>query len=116
MDFVRPAFFAIALFAGITLAAPLKAQATATLKVTARVVNECTIYSKRELVKRARALNDPSLIRRCSKGVVSRVDQRRVKISQLRPRTPMPGGRSKKRISRRTAPGSADVVLFTVTY
>ncbi len=123
MVLVRPVSLVIALFASVFFVLPLKAQTSATLNVSARVVEECTIIakSKRELVKLARKLNDPSIIRRCSKGVVSRVHQRVVKVAKLQPpATPHPGaGRasiSKKHIVRSSASGDTDVVLVTVTY
>ena len=116
MAFVRYASLAIALSAGITLAAPLEAQTTATLNISARVVEECTVRSKRELVKLARKLNDPGLIRRCSQGVQSRVDQQVVKGANLQPLSAVPTRLSKQRVSRLTLAGKADVVLVTVTY
>ena len=118
-----PVSLAIALFAGIFLTLPLKAQTSATLNVSARVVEACTVIakSKRELVKLARKLNDPSIIRRCSKGVVSRVHQKVVKSARLQPRGVVPSSVSKasfskKRIARSRSSGDADVVLVTVTY
>jgi hypothetical protein len=88
------------------------------LNVTARVVQECTVTakSKRELVKLARKLRDPSIISRCSKGVVSRVDRQRVKVANLQPRTALPRTISRKRVDRSTIKGQTDVVLVTVTY
>ena len=110
---------AIALWVGVIfLAAPLEAQTSATLNVTARVVQECTVSakSKRELVKLARKLNDLSIIRRCSKGVVSRVDKKTTTITNLR--QPVSSSRkvTKKRVSRSTINGQTDVVLVTVSY
>ena len=116
MVVVRSLAVAIAFVAGIAFAAPLMAQPSATLNVSARVVEECTVKSKRELVKLARKLNDPGLIRRCSKGVVSRVDQKVVKIAKLRPRSAASRNVSRKRVVRSTVGGQADVVLVTVTY
>lgn len=116
MVVVRSAAIAIAFLAGATLAAPLEAQTSATLRVSVRVVEECTVLSKRELVKLARRLNDPSLIRRCSKGVVSRVNQRVVDITSLQPNVSVPSTTSRKRVVRSTKNGKADVVLVTVTY
>ncbi len=123
MVLVRPVSLVIALFASVFFVLPLKAQTSATLNVSARVVEECTVIakSKRELVKLARKLNDPSIIRRCSKGVVSRVNQRVMKIAKLQP--PVSSASSvgktsisKKRFVRSSASGDADVVLVTVTY
>ena len=120
MVFIRSAVLTVPLLVGIALAAPLKAQTTATLTVSVRVVEECTATSKRELVRLARKLNDPGLIRRCSKGVVSRVNQRVVKVANIQPPAPGFGAGSrqisKKRVLRSTINGEADVVLVTVTY
>ena len=123
MVFFRPVSLAAALFAGIFLALPLKAQTSATLNVSARVIEACTVIAKnkRELVKLARKLNDLSIIRRCSKGVVSRVNQKVVKSANLQPRGagPFSAGKtnvSKKRIVRSSPSGDTDVVLVTVTY
>ncbi len=120
MVFIRSAALTVPLLVGIALAAPLKAQTTATLTVSVRVVEECTATSKRELVRLARKLNDPGLIRRCSKGVVSRVNQRVVKVANIQPSAPGFGASnrqvSKKRVLRSTINGAADVVLVTVTY
>ncbi|MGI9487659.1 MAG: hypothetical protein ACR2RF_17625 [Geminicoccaceae bacterium] len=123
MVFFRPVSLAAALFAGIFLALPLKAQTSATLNVSARVIEACTVIakSKRELVKLARKLNDLSIIRRCSKGVVSRVNQKVVKSANLQPRVAVPSSAgktsvSKKRIVRSSSSGDADVLLVTVTY
>ncbi|MGI9416389.1 MAG: hypothetical protein ACR2RA_00985 [Geminicoccaceae bacterium] len=112
---VRSIAVAITLLAGLSLAAPLQAQ-TATLNVSARVIAECTVGSRRELARLARRLNDPSLIRRCSKGVVSRVDRRVVKVAKLKTRPAQSRRVSRKRSPRRTLAGETDVVLFTVTY
>jgi hypothetical protein len=116
MIVARSAALAIALLGGAGLATSLDAQTTATLNVTVRVVEECTVLSKRELVKLARKLNDPSLIRRCSKGVVSRVNQRVVDIAKLQPVEPVRSRTKTKRIVRTTKSGETDVVLVTVTY
>ncbi|MDH3662027.1 MAG: hypothetical protein OEU92_18690 [Alphaproteobacteria bacterium] len=123
MVFVRSIGLATALIAGIALAAPIKAQTSATLNVTARVIEECTVFSKRELVKRARELNDPGLIRRCSASVLSRVSQKTVKAGNLRGPlvVPVRSGNataklSKKCVSRSTIAGHTDVVLVTVSY
>ena len=118
MVVLRSAVLAITFFIGTTLPAPLEAQASATLNVSARVVQECTVSvkSKRELVKLARRLNDPSIIRRCSKGVVSRVDQRVVQSASFQPRAAQPARFSQKRVVRSTVSGQADVVLVTVSY
>jgi|GEM_PF-4113262 len=121
MVVVRSTAFAIPFFLGIVLAAPIDAQTSATLNVSVRVVEECTVRSKRELVRLARKLNDPGLIRRCSKGVVSRVDQKVVKVANIQPdvagssRVSRPSV-SKKRVVRSTISGETDVVLVTVTY
>ena len=116
MVFVRSVILATAVVAGIALTTSSQAQTSATLRVTARVVEECTVKTKRELIQLARKRNDPGLIRRCSKGVVSRVDQRRVNILNLRPRTPAPSSISKQRTSASTVNGQAEVILVTVTY
>jgi hypothetical protein len=112
----RPIALAIALLAGVGLAAPLGAQTTATLNVTVRVVEECTVRSKRELVKLARRLNDPSLIQRCSKGVVSKVNHRVVDIANLQPVEPVHARSISKHVVRATKSGETEVVLVTVTY
>lgn len=116
MVFVRSIVLVTALVVGATLAAPSIAQTSATLRVTARVVEECTVKSKRELIKLARKRNDPGLIRRCSKGVVSRVSHGVIKRANLRPPVAVPAKLSKKYVSRSTIDGMADVVLVTVTY
>ncbi len=116
MIVARPVALAIALLAGAGLTAPLDAQTTATLNVTVRVVEECTVLSKRELVKLARRLNDPSLIRRCSKGVVSRVDHRVIDFANLQPAEPVHSRSISKHVVRVTKSGEAEVVLVTVTY
>ena len=102
--------------AGLGFTVPLEAQTTATLNVSAVVVEECTIRVKRELVKLARRLKDPSIIRRCSKGVRSRVDQSVVKLAAFRPSAPVPPKVSKKRLSKIIHGGNMDVVLVTVSY
>jgi hypothetical protein len=103
---------------GIIAAAPLEAQTTATLTVTARVVDECTVgvKSKRELAKLARQLNDPSILRRCSKGVVSRVNQKVTRLANVAPVVRQPAALSKKTARRHAKSGKADIVLVTVTY
>ncbi len=116
MFLARPVSLAIILFVGIFLAMPLKAQTSATLNVSARVVEECTVKSKRELFKLARKLNDPSIIRRCSKGVVSRVHHKVVKIGNLQPSGAVPSRVSRKQFVRSSPSGATDVVLTTVTY
>lgn len=118
MVFIRPVSLAIALFAGIFLALPLAAQTTATLNVSARVIEECTVIArtKRELFKLARRLNDPSIITRCSKGVVSRVNQSVVKVANLQPRVALPTRTTSKRRVRSSSRRDRDVVLVTVTY
>lgn len=116
MDVIRSAAFAIVMATGLALAAPLEAQATATLNISAVVVEECTIRVKRELVKLARRLKDPSIIRRCSKGVRSRIDESVVDIADLRPPVPAPPRISKHRLSKIFSGGKVDVVLVTVSY
>lgn len=116
MAVVRSAAFVFALLTGFALATSLEAQTSATLNVSVRVVAECTVLSKRELVKLARELNDPSLIRRCSKGVLSRVNQRVVDLANLQPSQPVPSTTTKKRVVRTVKSGRTDVVLVTVTY
>ncbi len=116
MVLFRSVLLSIAFFAGILLALPLKAQTSATLNVSARVVEECTVRSKRELFHLARKLNDPSIIRRCSKGVVSRVNHQIVKSANLHPPAAQAARVSSKRIHRLSATGGADVMLVTVTY
>lgn len=115
---VRSVAVVIAFLASLAFATPLSAQVTATLNVSARVISECTVTvrSKRELAQLARRLNDPGLIRRCSKGVVSRVDQRIVKSARLPTRATSPRRVSGSRTVRRTTAGRSDVLLFTVTY
>ncbi|MGI9510900.1 MAG: hypothetical protein ACR2QJ_16290 [Geminicoccaceae bacterium] len=118
MIFVRSVALMIAFLVGASLVTPVAAQTNATLNVTARVVQECTVIakSKRELVKLARRLNDPSIIQRCSKGVVSRVDKKTVKISRFPTRSAVSGKTSKKRVTRSTIGAKADVILVTVSY
>lgn len=112
---ITPAFL---LIAGLVLAVPVEAQTTATLNVSARVVEECTVSarSKRQLFELARKLNDFSIIRRCSKGVVSRVDKQIVRVANLQPVVGIPKRFSQKRVVRSTRSGKANVVLFTVSY
>jgi len=121
MVVVRSATLAITFFLGMALATPLQAQTSATLSITARVVQQCTVSSKRELVSLARRLNDPSLLRTCSIGVVNRVDERLVKYGDIRQVQLASPSVSNASISRqqivRTNPnGQTDVVLVTVTY
>lgn len=116
MVFFRSAVPILAVLAGTMYAAPLGAQTSATLSVSARVIEECTALSKRELVRLARKLNDPSLISRCSKGVSSRVSQQVVNVASLQPRVSLPPKISQKRFGRSTINGQADVFLVTVTY
>lgn len=116
MVVIRSAALAFSLLAGTALAAPLEAQTSATLHVSVRVVEECTVKSKRELVKLARQLNDPDLIRRCSAGVSSQVEQRVVKVADIQPTPAARPHVSKATLKRSTIHGNADVVLVTVTY
>jgi len=96
---------------------PLEAQTTATLNVTARVVEECTVgvLSRRERVKLARRLNDPTIIRRCSTNVQSRVDQNVTRIATINPPVRQRVDVS-SRSSRRQVDGEVDVFLVTFTY
>lgn len=116
MVFARPASLAIALAAGLFLAPPLEAQTSATLNVSARVIEECTVKSKRELFMLAYKLKDPSIITRCSKGVVSRINQSVVKAANLQPRVAVPSNVSSKQFVRSSSSGKREVVLVTVTY
>ena len=102
----------------ITMAPRLEAQTASTLTVTARVVEECIVgvTSKRELVKLARRLNDPSIIRRCSEGVRSNVDQKVTRIATVTPAIRQPSDVSTKSSRRSVKFGEADVVLVTVSY
>lgn len=98
---------------------PLQAQNSGTLSVSAQVVNECTVLlgkSKREIARLARQLEDPSILRRCSRGVVSRVDRRVVRVPISTLPVARPSTVSRKNVVRRTASGHVDVVLLTVSY
>lgn len=111
--------FLVACLVGLALtAAPLQAQTSATLNVTVRVVAQCTISAKAQKALALLALRAgrPELLHKCSRGVVSKVNRRAVKVAELRPRKPLPPGLSKKRFTKTTSAGSSDVVLFTVTY
>ncbi|MEZ5930778.1 MAG: hypothetical protein R3F54_02285 [Alphaproteobacteria bacterium] len=116
MVLFRSAALTLAVLAGTTLAAPLGAQTSATLGVSARVIEECTAQSKRELVRLARKLNDPSLISRCSKSVSSQVNLQVVNVASLQPRVALPPQISQKRLGLSTIKGQADVFLVTVSY
>lgn len=117
MVVIRSAALTLGLLLGIALAAPLEAQTSASLNVSARVVEECTVGSKRELYKLARKLNDASVLTRCSIGVVSRVDQRVVKIPRPQPSSAAPTRVSSRRLVKSSISSSSiDVVLVTVTY
>ena len=100
-------------------AMPAQAQTSATLNVTARVVEQCVISAKdkrrmaRILRKTGRRID---LSQNCSSGVVSRVSERPVKRSVLRPTAPLPPRISKARIAKRLAAGGSDLYLVTVTY
>lgn len=116
MVFLRSVSLVAVFFIGIALALPLKAQTVATLNVSARVVEECTVRSKRELFRLARRLNDASIIARCSKGVVSRVNTRVVTVPNLQPSV-VPISRTTSRTVKRTnSAGNIDVMLVTVSY
>lgn len=121
MVLIRSAVLAIVIFAGVVISAPLEAQTSATLNVTVRVVQECTVQSKRELVELAFRLNDPGLIRRCSKGVVSRVNQQVVNVEEIQSNpgavsSPANPAVSKQQVVRTNPNGQTEVVLVTVTY
>lgn len=113
-----------AFLAGFTLAnTPLQAQNSATLTVTARVVEQCTISTReqRARAEQRRRTRAPEIYRRCSNGVVGRVNRRSVKVTELRPHHPLPPRVSRKVISRNvigraSSAGRSDVVLFTVTF
>lgn len=106
------------LIAGLTMAAPLQAQTTATLNVSARVVEECTVSAKNKLLlaRLAKKLGDPDIVRRCSFGVVSRVDKQVLSVANLQPASSAQRWSSQKRVVRSTPWGKANVVLFTVSY
>lgn len=116
MVYFRPVSLAIVFLVGIFLALPLEAQTTATLNVSARVVEECTVRSKRELFRLARKLNDPGIIQRCSKGVSSRVSQRVVKSANLQPPAVPVTRISSRKFRRSGSSRTVDVVLVTVSY
>jgi hypothetical protein len=52
----------------------------------------------------------------CSSGIVSRVSERPVKRSILRPSVPLPPRISKARVAKRLSAGGSDLYLVTVTY
>ncbi len=119
MNCLRSLSLVVPMVLAFVAASPIQAQTSATLNVTARVIEECTVVtgSKRELAKLARKLNDPGLLQRCSKGVVSRVDRRVTTVAALRaPVVRQPATSTRKHVTRRSVPGAADVVLVTVTY
>ena len=119
MVMIRRYALLAACLAGLALTAqPLQAQTSATLNVTARVVAQCMISAKAQKALAVLALRAgrPELLQKCSRGVVSKVDRRAVKLAELRPRKPLPPGLSKKRFTKTTSVGSSDVVLFTITY
>ena len=116
MNVIRSAACAIVMVACLSLAAPLEAQATATLNISATVVEECTIEVRRELVELARRLKDASVLRRCSKGVHSHIHERVLKFADLPPLVPAPPRVSKKRLSKIIRNGQEEVVLITVSY
>ena len=91
------------------------------MSITARVVEQCTVSSKRELVALARRLNDPSLLRTCSVGVANCVDEQVIQVQdipqlQLTNQSVSKARVSKQRIVRPATDGETDVVLVTVTY
>ena len=118
MDYLRAAAIGIVCLVSLGAAPSLDAQTSATIQVSARVVEECTVSvgSKRELVKLARKLGDPSIVRRCSKGVLSRVDRRAVTRASLLPAVAVTPGVSSRRVAKVTTAGKADVLLVTVSY
>lgn len=100
--------------------APGQAQTTATLTVTATVVEECVISAalKRRIARLARKTGRTDIIQTCSNGVVSRTDERIVNRTILLP-SPTPAPRvDRTRIAkaRSSGMGESDVVLVTVTY
>lgn len=101
------------------VAMPAQSQTSATLNVSARVVEECVISSaeKRRLARLVRqAGRRVDIAQRCSKGVVSRVNERSVSRTTFRPRAPLPPRINRQRVAKRTSAGRSDVVLVTVTY
>lgn len=119
MAFLYRSFFFAATMALFFGAMPAQTQTTATLNVTARVVEECVISSaeKRRLARLVRqGVSREDLKLRCSKGVVSRVNQRMINRSTFRPSAPLPRRIDRRRVAKRTAVGRSDVFLTTVTY
>ncbi len=118
MAIVRRTVFLATMMSMFLAALPLQAQTTATLNVTVRVVAECVISAelKRRIELLARQGRRTDFMHNCSKGVVSRVSERTVDWSVLRPATPLPPRIDRKKVARMTSAGRSDVVLVTVSY
>jgi len=119
MAFFRWLFLFIAMIPIFFLAMPGQAQTSATLNVSVRVVEQCVISSaeKRRLARLVRKTGRRiDISQRCSKGVVSRVSERPINRTILRPTVPLPRRISREKVARRTAAGRSDVYLVTVTY
>ena len=111
---LRSALFTVCL----AIAAPAHAQTAATLNVSARVVEQCTISLKarKSLILLALRTGRRELLQKCSGGIVGRVDQRSVASAALQPRIALPARIRKAVIAKRTSSGRSDVVLVTVSY
>ena len=114
---LRLALFAACLV-GLANAAPVQAQTSATLNVTARVIEQCTISvrARKALILLALRTGRRDILQKCSKGVVSRIDQRSVASARLQPRFALPSRIKRTRVVKKALPGGSDVVLVTVTY
>ena len=119
MIILRRVVLLLAVVPFFLMAMAAQAQTSATLNVTARVVEQCEI-SAAEKRRAARILRKTGrridISQRCSKGVVSRVDERPVSRTIFLPDVPQPRRISKRRVVKRTAAGRDEVFLVTVTY
>jgi hypothetical protein len=110
--------FIIAIMAFGSTAMPGWAQTSATLNISARVVEECVISAalQRRIERLQRKTGRTDIIQTCSPGVSSRVDEQTVSPALLQPASPLPQPTSVTRAPRTAAKGRADVILVTVTY
>ncbi len=118
MAFLHRSIFLTIMMAAFVATMPGQAQTSATLNVTVRVVEECVISAalKRRIARLARKTGRTDILQTCSKGVVSKVNERMVNQTVLQPTAPLPSAINTARIAKKTSAGRSDVVLVTVSY